>query len=120
MKPPIRVARCGFGALELLAHRSFDGVFLDMERCECSALDGLASCRHIRRQHRDVDGRVPVIVMLSAQHRRLDRARGAFAGCHHRLARPLDDDALRQMFAQHRPRPAAKSAGRIRGEPASG
>jgi CheY-like chemotaxis protein len=107
-------------ALELLARRSFAFVFLDVELGEDSALDGLALCQHIRRQHRHVDGRIPVIVMVSAHHSQLDRARGAFAGCDHYLAKPIDDDALRQVFAQHRPEPAARATGRSRGEPPSG
>jgi CheY-like chemotaxis protein len=69
-------------------------VFIDVELGEGSALDGLALCQHIRRQHRHVDGRAPVLVLVSAHHSPLDRARGSFAGCDHYLAKPAGDEAL--------------------------
>jgi CheY-like chemotaxis protein len=96
-------------ALELLAQRAYGFVFIDVELGDGSALDGLALCQHIRRQHRHVGGRAPVLVMVSAHHSAVDRARGAFAGCDHYLAKPADDEALRQLLSQHRPGPARKA-----------
>jgi len=90
-------------ALELLAQRAYGFVFIDVELGEDSALDGLALCQHIKRQHRHVDGRSPVLVLVSAHHTELDRARGAFAGCDHYLAKPAGDEALSQLLSQHRP-----------------
>jgi two-component system, cell cycle response regulator len=95
-------------ALELLAQRAYGFVFIDVELGEGSALDGLALCQHIKRQHRHVDGRSPVLVLVSAHHSELDRARGAFAGCDHYLAKPAGDEALRQLLSQHRPGPAPR------------
>jgi CheY-like chemotaxis protein len=93
-------------ALELLAQRAYGFVFIDVELGEGSALDGLALCQHIKHQHRHVGGRTPVLVLVSAHHAEVDRARGAFAGCDHYLAKPADDAALRQLLSQHRLRPA--------------
>jgi CheY-like chemotaxis protein len=96
-------------ALELLTQRAYGFVFIDVELGDGSALDGLALCQHIRRQHHHVGGRAPVLVMVSAHHSQVDRARGTFAGCDHYLAKPADDEALRQLLSQHRsvhaPRP---------------
>lgn len=86
-------------ALELLAQRAYGFVFIDVELGEGSALDGLALCQHIRRQHRHVGGRAPLLVMVSAHHSPVDRARGSLAGCDRYLAKPVDDEALHQLLA---------------------
>ncbi len=95
-------------ALELLAQRAYGFVFIDVELGEGSALDGLALCQHIKRQHRHVGGHSPVLVLVSAHHSELDRARGAFAGCDHYLPKPAADEALQQLLSQHRPATAAR------------
>ena len=56
-----------------------------------SALDGLALCQHIKRQHRHVGGRTPCWCWCRPHDAEVDRARGAFAGCDHYLAKPADD-----------------------------
>jgi CheY-like chemotaxis protein len=89
-------------ALELLAQRAYGFVFIDVELGDGSALDGLALCQHIRRQHPQGDGRAPVLVLVSAHHEPLDRARGSLAGCDHYLAKPPDDAALQLLLSQHR------------------
>jgi CheY-like chemotaxis protein len=98
-------------ALELLAQCAYGFVFIDVELGEGSALDGLALCQHIKRQHRHVGGRSPVLVLVSAHHSEVDRARGAFAGCDHYLAKPAEDEALRQLLSRHRAVPAPRTAG---------
>lgn len=97
-------------ALELLAQRPYGYVFIDVELGEHSALDGLALCQHIKRQHRHVQGQPPVLVLVSAHHSELDRARGAFAGCDRYLAKPADEETLRQLLQQYRPKPAQRLA----------
>jgi CheY-like chemotaxis protein len=99
-------------ALELLAQRAYGFVFIDVELGEGSALDGLALCQHIKRQHRHVGGRSPVLVLVSAHHSELDRARGTFAGCDHYLAKPAAEQALRQLLSQHGSGPAVRAARR--------
>jgi len=110
-----RLQRCGVDAeladgsaraMELLAHGSFGYVFIDVELGEASALDGLALCQQIRRQYRHVAAQTPVLVMVSAHDRELDRVRGALAGCDHYLAKPVRDEALRDVLAHRRPGPA--------------
>jgi CheY-like chemotaxis protein len=96
-------------ALELLAQRAYGFVFLDVELGEASALDGLALCQHIKRAHRHVEGRPPSLVLVSAHHGEIDRARGAFAGCDHYLAKPVDDEALRVVLSQRRPKAAPRA-----------
>jgi len=93
-------------ALELLSQQAYGFVFIDVELGEGSPLDGLALCQHIKRQHRHVGGSTPVLVLVSAHHSELDRARGAFAGCDHYLAKPAADEALHQVLSMHRPGPA--------------
>ena len=89
-------------AIELLAHRAYDVVFLDIELGPASDLDGLALCQHIKRLHRHAGSRTePVVVMLSAHHGEVDRARGALAGCDGYLGKPLDDDLLHSMLRHH-------------------
>ena len=95
-------------ALQLLTQRAYGFVFIDVELGEGSALDGLALCQHIKRQHRHVEGRSPVRVLVSAHHSEVDRARGTFAGCDHYLAKPAEDKALRHLLSQYRPQPAQR------------
>jgi CheY-like chemotaxis protein len=97
-------------ALEVLAQRNFDFVFLDVELGESSELDGLALCQHIKRQHHPVGGgAAPVVVMVSAHHGETDRVRGMLAGCDAYLAKPLDADALQQVLSLHGVAPAASA-----------
>jgi DNA-binding response OmpR family regulator len=42
-----------------------------------------------------------VLVMVSANHSEIDRVRGSLAGSDAFLGKPLDDDALRPLLAQH-------------------
>ncbi|MDP3085081.1 MAG: response regulator, partial [Rubrivivax sp.] len=89
-------------ALEMLAQRDYDFVFVDVELGTGSDLDGLALCQHIKRQHLPVaGGHAPVVAMVSAHHSELDRARGMLAGCDAYLGKPLDEAALRQLVSQH-------------------
>jgi len=86
-------------ALELLATRAYDAVFLDVELGPNSQLDGLALCQHIKRQPKPrAAAAAPVVVMVSAHTAATDRVRGSFAGCDAYLAKPLDDDALRRSL----------------------
>ena len=89
-------------ALDLLGRERFDFVFLDIELGDDSALDGLTLCQHIQRQHQHAgSGAAPVVVLISAHHSEVDRVRGALAGCDAHLGKPLDDDSLERVLAQH-------------------
>ena len=99
-------------ALQQLARHSFGHIFIDLELGEHSALDGLGLCRHIRHQHRQVDGRVPVLVMVSAHHAEIDRVHATLAGFDHCLAKPLADAPLRQLIKPARRASRSHSPGR--------
>ena len=90
-------------AIELLSRHCFDIVFLDVELGAASELDGLELCQHIKRQPSAVgSAHPPQVVLVSAHHSELDRARGALAGCDAYLGKPLDEDLLDRLLVQHR------------------
>lgn len=97
-------------AIELLARDTFDLVFLDVELGVQSDLDGLALCQHIKRHHRHAGATPPAVVLVSAHHAEIDRARGALAGCDAYLGKPLDDDVLLRVLIQHGAAPAPAKA----------
>jgi len=100
-------------ALDLLAQRRYDVVFLDVELGPHSERDGLALCQYIKHQPAaaGVAGPPPVL-MVSAHATTTDRVRGSFAGCDAYLAKPLDDDALRRSLRAFGLRlPASPDAG---------
>jgi len=94
-------------AIERLARRRYDFIFLDMELGERSALDGLGLCQHIKREPAAAN-----VVMITAHHTELDRVRGALAGCDGFLGKPLDDEELAMYLARFGVRPTAE-AGRL-------
>jgi len=86
-------------ALELLAIRRYDVVFLDVDLGAHSELDGLGLCRQIKQQKRPpASSASPMVVMVSGHAATTDRVRGSFAGCDAYLAKPLDDEALRRSL----------------------
>jgi two-component system, cell cycle response regulator len=86
-------------ALELLALRRYDVVFLDVDLGAHSELDGLGLCQQIKHQKRPpASSASPMVVMVSGHAATTDRVRGSFAGCDAYLAKPLDDDALRRSL----------------------
>lgn len=96
-------ARTSARALELLQRQPFAYVFIDVELGRDSALDGLALCQQIRREHRRAGPTAPVLTIVSAHDHEVDRARGTLAGADHYLAKPVSDAALAGMLAHHRP-----------------
>ncbi|MBI5717991.1 MAG: response regulator [Burkholderiales bacterium] len=93
-------------AIERLARRRYDFVFLDMELGERSPLDGLGLCQHIKREPAASN-----VVMVTAHHTELDRVRGALAGCDGFLGKPLDEDELALYLARFGVMPAANAGG---------
>lgn len=92
-------------ALELLSQHGFDFVLLDVELGGASELDGLAVCQQIKRhQHPASGGKPPGVIIVSAHHAELDRARGALAGCDAYLGKPVDETVLLQTLLQLAPR----------------
>lgn len=94
-------------AIEHLARRRYDFVFLDMELGERSMIDGLDLCQRIKREPAAAN-----VVMVTAHHTELDRVRCALAGCDGFLGKPLDEEELALYLARFGVRPAA-NAGRV-------
>ncbi len=85
--------------VELLAQRSYELIFLDIELGPDSELDGLALCRHIKRSALAIDA---TVVVVSAHHSEVDRARGALAGCDVYLGKPIKDAELAVLLRRQR------------------
>ena len=97
-------------AIELLAQRHYDFIFLDVELGHASDLDGLALCRHIKRHPAAGAGLTTAVFMVSAHASQTDRVRGALAGCDAYLAKPLDEVELRRLMLRHGLKPRAPTA----------
>jgi len=96
-------------AVERLAQRNYEFVFIDVELGAESELDGLALCQHIKRHHPLAGS---VLVMVSAHHSELDRVRGTLAGCDAYLGKPLQAAELqRLLLRQGLEPPPAPAAG---------
>ena len=91
-------------AIEQLARRRYDFVFLDMELGERSMLDGLGLCQRIKREPAAAN-----VVMVTAHHSELDRVRCSLAGCDGFLGKPLDGEELALYLARFGVRPAANA-----------
>jgi CheY-like chemotaxis protein len=92
-------------AVERLAQRNYDFVFIDFELGAASELDGLALCQHIKRHHPLAGS---MLVMVSAHHSELDRVRGTLAGCDAYLGKPLQAAELERLLLRQglKPPPA--------------
>lgn len=88
-------------AIELLALRAYGFVFLDVDLGEKSDMDGLSLCQHIKRRAVHPNGRVPVVVLVSAFHDPVDRVRGNLAGADEQLGKPLDANELCRVLDAH-------------------
>ena len=97
-------------AIERLAGRSYDFVFIDVELAGDSDLDGLSLCQHIKRSH---PRPASSVVMVSAQQSELGRVRGALAGCDAYLGKPPQEAELARLLLRQglqAPPPAAAIA----------
>lgn len=92
-------------AVERLAQRNYDFVFIDVELGAESELDGLALCQHVKRHHALAGS---MLVMVSAHHSELDRVRGTLAGCDAYLGKPLQAAELERLLLRQglKPPPA--------------
>ena len=95
-------------ALALLAEHRYDLLFLDLELGPDSSMDGLALCQHIKRLALAPGA---TLVMVSALHSELDRARGALAGCDAYLGKPLVGGELETLLRRHGAVPPASAQG---------
>jgi CheY-like chemotaxis protein len=99
-------------AIELLARRDYDFVFIDVELGPGSELDGLALCQHIKRLDHGGAAITSAVIMVSAHQSELDRVRGVLAGCDAYLGKPLNDADLQRLMLRHglKPAPARSDA----------
>lgn len=91
---PMVLASDGQEALDTLAERTFDLIFMDVQM---PRLDGLEATRRIRQQWPE-DG--PYIVALTAHTLDEDRRRCFEAGMDAFLSKPLRLDVLRRTLAE--------------------
>ena len=87
----VKFASSGEEALELLADESFDMVFLDIVM---SGVDGYKVCKKIA-----ADG-VSHVVLLTSRKSRIDKMRGALAGCDAFITKPPTLEQLRAEISR--------------------
>jgi two-component system cell cycle response regulator len=85
-------------ALELLAQKHHGLVFLDVDLGPNSTLDGLALCKHLKRQGGAAAQALPWVAMVSVHHSEMDRVRGSLAGCDAYLGKPLEEAELHKLL----------------------
>jgi CheY-like chemotaxis protein len=88
-------------AIELLARRDYDFVFLDLELGPESEMDGLALCQHIKRNQSANAAIGSSVFIVSAHQTELDRVRASLAGCDAYLGKPLQELDLRRLLLRH-------------------
>lgn len=91
----VTYAETGEAALERLRDDTFDLVFLDLV---LPGMDGYAVCKQIRRDPRL---RRLMVIMLTGRGSRIDRIRGAMAGCTEYLTKPVAQEALHEVLRRH-------------------
>ncbi len=82
-------------ALEKMAGRAPDLVFLDVELGAESEMNGLELCRHIKRSPEFLHA---AVVMVSVHSSEMDRVRGSLVGCDAYLGKPLDEVELQRVL----------------------
>lgn len=93
----IHLARSGGEALERLAQRQFEFVFLDVLM---EGLDGFQTCKAIKRAHYPEGQRAPTVVMLTCLASAADRLRGTMAGADAYLTKPLRELELLKVVGE--------------------
>ena len=63
-------------------------------------MDGFEACRRIKQQPWPI-GRCPAVVMVTGRTGAVDRIRGTLAGCEAYLTKPLAEEELVKVLAQH-------------------
>lgn len=87
-------AESGEAALGLLEERDFDVVFLDLT---LPLMDGYDVCKNIKRSRKN---RHIKVVMLTSRGSRIDRIRGAMAGCDAYLTKPVAQEELHTTLTE--------------------
>ncbi len=108
------IANNGFEALDMLAQRSFDLIFMD---CQMQIMDGYTATREIREQERNVSGVVKrqKIIAITANALLGDRDKCLEAGMDDYLAKPFSMQQLQSVLERWLVVPPVQA-----GEPGSG
>ncbi len=96
----VHVAGTGEEALELMAHKRFDLVLLDVV---LPGSDGYSVCRSIKR---DPKARLTPVVMLTSKSSPFDKIRGSMAGCDNYLTKPVTQDDFSRTVRRYLQAPA--------------
>jgi len=93
----IHLARSGEEALERVAGRRFEFVFLDVRM---EGLDGFQTCKAIKRADYPAGQAPPAVVMLTCLGSPADRLRGTMAGADAYLTKPLREVELLKVVGE--------------------
>ena len=92
-----KLARSGEEALTMTAKDDYQFVFMDVMM---AGLDGYQTCRAIK-QNKGKRPTIPVVVMLTSRGGTIDKIRGSMSGCDAYLTKPLNEQQLGMVLAQH-------------------
>ena len=85
----VQTSTSGEDALDVLEHRWFPIVFLDVALGPAGAIDGLQVCRQIKTRAAQPGGAPTSVVLVTSAATSSDRVRGSLAGCDAYLTKPL-------------------------------
>lgn len=99
----VHLARSGTEAIERVAKRHFEFVFLDMMM---EGMDGFLTCKAIKRNTYPDNRPPPTVVMLTSRSTAVDKMRGTMAGADAYLTKPMREEELLKVvgnreIAQH-------------------
>jgi two-component system, cell cycle response regulator len=87
----VHLVRSGAEAIERVARRHFEFVFLDVMM---EGLDGFQTCKQIKRSTYPDNRPPPTVVMLTSRGTAVDKLRGTMAGADTYLTKPLSENDL--------------------------
>jgi two-component system, cell cycle response regulator len=93
----IHLAQSGEEALERVAERHFEFVFMDVMM---EGLDGFQACKGIKRATYQGNRRPPTVVMLTSRGTAVDKLRGTMAGADAYLTKPLREVELLKVIGE--------------------
>lgn len=101
-----KLARSGEEALAMTERDDYQFVFLDVMM---AGLDGYQTCRAIKL-NKGKRPTIPVVVMLTSRGGTIDKIRGSMSGCDAYLTKPLNEQQLGMVLAQHAAASVKKAA----------
>jgi PAS domain S-box-containing protein len=95
----VELADNGSDALRMIAHGSYDLIFMD---CLMPVMDGFSATRVIREQEKDAGSRIPIIA-LTANNQEADRKNCLACGMDDFLSKPFERNALIMLLEKWLP-----------------